>query len=131
MLQLLTPISRVKQRGNELTARLADRGAEVRDQAREIAERNAPRVTGNAMFTLVSLLSGVLGGALAGALFNRVWRAVSDADEAPEPAALDRNIREVLIAGVLQGAVFGLVKAALGRLTAQGYRRFTGNDPAR
>jgi hypothetical protein len=72
-----------------------------------------------------------LSGALAGAIFIRIWRAVSDADEAPEPTALDRNIREVLVAGALQGAVFGLVKAAMGRMAAKSYRRFTRNDPAR
>jgi hypothetical protein len=79
-------------------------------------------------YELVSLVSGILGGALAGAIFNRIWRAVSDEAEAPEPTALDRGIREVLVAGMLQGAVFGLVKAALGRVTAKGYRRFTGNN---
>jgi hypothetical protein len=79
-------------------------------------------------YELVSLASGVLGGALAGALFSRIWRAVSDEDEAPEPTALNRHISEVLIAGVLQGAVFGLVKAVLGRITARSYRRVTGND---
>lgn len=57
-------------------------------------------------YELVSLVSGVLGGALAAAIFNRIWRAVSDENEAPEPTALDRNIREVLVAGALQGAVF-------------------------
>jgi hypothetical protein len=83
------------------------------------------------MFTLVSMASGILGGALAGALFNRLWRAVSGADEVPEPTALDRSVKEVLIAGVLQGAVFGLVKAIVGRITATSYRRFTGTDPTR
>lgn len=77
-------------------------------------------------YELLSLASGLLGGALAGALFTRLWSIVSE-DEAPEPTALDHNIRDVLIAGALQGAVFGLVKAALSRITAQGYRRFTGN----
>ena len=38
-------------------------------------------------------------------------------------------IREVLVAGALQGAVFGLVKAAMGRMAAKGYRRFIRNDP--
>ncbi|MGH3785893.1 MAG: DUF4235 domain-containing protein [Pseudonocardiaceae bacterium] len=77
-------------------------------------------------YELLSLASGLLGGALAGALFTRIWQMVSD-DEAPEPTALDHDIRDVLVAGALQGAVFGLVKAALSRITAQGYRRFTGN----
>ncbi len=79
------------------------------------------------VYELLSLASGLLGGAVAGALFTRVWSIIS-ANEAPEPTALDHDIRDVLIAGALQGAVFGLVKAALSRLTAQSYRRFTGKS---
>jgi hypothetical protein len=79
-------------------------------------------------YEVLSLASGILGGALAGAVVTRVWRAVADEDEAPEPTALDRNIREVLVAGALQGVVFGVVKAALSRLTARGYRRLAGHE---
>lgn len=79
-------------------------------------------------YELLSLASGVVGGALAGAVFTRLWRAVSGADEVPEPTELDRRMRDVLVVGALQGAVFGLVKAALSRVTAQGYRQFTGHD---
>ncbi|HEX2299468.1 MAG TPA: DUF4235 domain-containing protein, partial [Pseudonocardiaceae bacterium] len=83
-----------------------------------------------AMYKPLSLITGVLGGALASALFNRIWRAVADEDEAPEPSALDHRTREVLVAAALQGAVFGLIKAAVDRAAAKGYRRVTGNDPA-
>ena len=79
-------------------------------------------------FELLSLASGLLGGALAGAVFTRLWRAVSGADKVPEPTELDRRIRDVLIVGAMQGAIFGLVKAALSRVTAQGYRQITGHD---
>jgi hypothetical protein len=48
----------------------------------------------------LSLASGILS-ALVGAVFTRIWRAMSDTDEAPEPTALDRNAREVLVAGAL------------------------------
>ncbi|MGH2619675.1 MAG: DUF4235 domain-containing protein [Anaerolineales bacterium] len=96
----------------------------IRDRAKGVQLGSArSKVT----YELVSLVSGVLGGALAAAIFNRIWQAVSDENEAPEPTALDHSIREVLLAGALQGAVFGLVKAALGRITARGYRRFTGD----
>jgi hypothetical protein len=119
---------------------LKQRSDGTRDHARDIARRAGDAagrlptlrsrvLPDDASFKLVSLVSGVVAGAVAGAIFNRVWRAVSDTEEAPEPTALDRSIREVLLAGALQGAVFGLVKAAIGRITAQGYRRFTGNDP--
>lgn len=79
-------------------------------------------------YELLSLVSGVVGGALAGAVFTRLWRFLSGADEVPEPTELDRKIRDVLVVGMLQGAVFGLVKAALSRATAQGYRQLTGHD---
>jgi hypothetical protein len=144
--------ARVAERGSELR----DRALEGAERARE-AVCQAPkdrwpnklagsgvallrdRVKGaqlvsarsDVTYELVSLVSGVLGGALAGAIFNRIWRAVSNEDEAPEPTALDRNIRVVLVAGALQGAVFGLVKAALGRITAKSYRQLTGNTPNR
>jgi hypothetical protein len=77
---------------------------------------------------LLGFASGLLGGAVAGALFSRFWRAVSGADEVPQPTALDRGLGEVLLVGALQGAVFGLVKAALSRMTSRGYRRFTGES---
>ncbi|MDQ4012044.1 MAG: DUF4235 domain-containing protein [Actinomycetota bacterium] len=79
-------------------------------------------------YEALSLASGIAGGALAGAVVTRIWRAVAGEDEAPEPTALDRNIREVLVAGALQGVVFGLTKAALSRLTARGYRRVAGHE---
>lgn len=98
----------------------------IRDRARGVQlARERSKIT----YDLVSLVSGILGGALAGAIFNRIWRAVFNEDEAPQPTALDRNIREVLVAGAVQGAIFGLVKAAFGRITARGYRQFTGTTP--
>ncbi|MGH3973782.1 MAG: DUF4235 domain-containing protein, partial [Pseudonocardiaceae bacterium] len=35
-------------------------------------------------YEALSLASGILGGAVAGAVFTRVWRAVSEEDEAPQ-----------------------------------------------
>jgi hypothetical protein len=68
----------------------------------------------------------MLGGALAGALFKRYWRGLfEESHEVPLPTALDRDIREVLIVAALQGAVGGLIRAVLGRITEHGYRRFS------
>ena len=81
-----------------------------------------------ATYEIVSLFSGLVDGAVAGAVFTRLWRAVSGADGVPEPTELNRRIRDVVIVGALQGAVFGVVKAVLSRVTAQGYRTITGHD---
>lgn len=79
-------------------------------------------------YRLLSLACSILGGLLAGAVFTRSWRLVGKGD-APEPTALDHRTREVLLAAALHGAVFGVVRAAVDRAGAKGYRRLTGQDP--
>jgi hypothetical protein len=77
----------------------------------------------------VGWLLGAAAGALAGAVFKRVWRAVADQDEAP--AAMDERstLTEVLAAAALQGLIFAVVKAAVDRGGAAGFRRLTGAWP--
>ena len=76
----------------------------------------------------LSLACSILGGMLAGVVFTQAWRLVGRG-EAPKPTELDHDTREVLLAAALHGAVFGLVRAAVDRAGAKGYRRVTGDDP--
>ena len=107
------------ERGLGLQERVIERSGELLDRGKGLKDRTKLARPRKVTRELVSLGSGIIGGALAGALFNRLWRTIAGEDEAPGPAALDRNIREVLVVGALQGAVFGLVKAALGRIVAR------------
>jgi Protein of unknown function (DUF4235) len=50
-------------------------------------------------------------------------------DDAPKATDADRSWREVLLAATLQGAIFGLVKAAVDRGTAEGTCKVTGVSP--
>lgn len=77
----------------------------------------------------LGLLSGVIGGVAAGAVFNRIWRHISGEDEAPDPTDRNSSWQEVLLAAAIQGAVFGLVKAAIDRGGAKGWERLTGVYP--
>ncbi|MFE0579979.1 MULTISPECIES: DUF4235 domain-containing protein [unclassified Streptomyces] len=72
---------------------------------------------------------GALGGALAGIAFRQVWKRLGHEDDAPNATDEDRSWREVLIAAVLQGAVFAAVKAAIDRGGAVAVRRLTGTWP--
>jgi len=72
----------------------------------------------------VGLALGLLGGLIAGKVFGLVWKQVSDEDETPQPLSENYSTREVLLAATLQGAVFGLVKAAVDRYGMKGVRRF-------
>jgi hypothetical protein len=81
------------------------------------------------LYRPLGLLFGVLGGVAASAAFNQVWRHLSGEDEAPEPTDPNYSWQEVLAAAAIQGAIFGLVKAAIDRGGAKGWERLTGVYP--
>lgn len=75
------------------------------------------------------LVIGALGGVAATAVFRKVWTMVSGEKEAPDPTDRDRTWGQVLVAAGVQGAIFGLVKAAVDRAGAAGYKKVTGEWP--
>jgi hypothetical protein len=77
----------------------------------------------------VGLVLGAAAGTLAGFVFKRVWRAVADEDDAPSATDERRTWTEVLAAAALQGLIFAVVKAAVDRGGATGFRRLTGSWP--
>ena len=84
---------------------------------------------GRVAYKLLSTGAGALGGVVAGVLFKRVWALVSDEPRPPSATQPDRSWREVLAAATAQGAVFGLVKAAVDRGGAVVFRNATGKWP--
>ena len=83
-----------------------------------------------ATYKVLSTAISVAGGLLAGAVFNQIWKQVSAEESPPEPKDLAHSAREVLTAAALQGVTFAVVRAALDRATARGYRAITHEDPA-
>jgi hypothetical protein len=82
------------------------------------------------LYKPLSIGISVLGGLLAGKIFTEVWQRISPSDEEPpEPKDLTRSTREALIAAAVQGLIFGLVRAAVDRASARGYRALTHDDP--
>jgi hypothetical protein len=81
------------------------------------------------LYKPAGMLVSVLGGVLAGAIFKQVWKVAFSEDDAPKATDADRGWREVLLAATMQGAIFGLVKAAVDRGTAEGTRKVTGVWP--
>uniref|UniRef100_UPI0028A7D98E DUF4235 domain-containing protein n=1 Tax=Mycolicibacterium sp. TaxID=2320850 RepID=UPI0028A7D98E len=78
----------------------------------------------------LSMATSVAGGLLAGAVFSRIWKHVDDSGEGPpDPKDLRRSAREALIGAALQGLIFGVVRAAVDRAGARGYRAVTHLDP--
>ncbi|MBW4716969.1 DUF4235 domain-containing protein [Saccharothrix sp. SC076] len=75
------------------------------------------------------MLFSVLGGIAASRVFAQVWKLISGDRVAPAATQRDRGWGEVLLAATVQGAVFGLVKAAIDRGGAVGYDKLTGEWP--
>ena len=75
------------------------------------------------------LLLGLLGGILAGAVFKQVWRRASGRDDPPDAKESEYGWKEVLAAAAVQGAIFGLVKAAIDRSGARAFEKATGSWP--
>jgi hypothetical protein len=75
------------------------------------------------------LLAGVVGGIVAGAVFRRAWKLVGGSETAPSATDARRSWGEVLLAAALEGAIYGLVKAAVDRGGASGFRKATGAWP--
>lgn len=81
------------------------------------------------VYKSASVLVGVLGGMLASVIFKKVWKLAAGEDEAPKSTDARRGWQEVLAAATLQGAIFGLVKAAVDRAAAEGTAKVTGTWP--
>lgn len=80
-------------------------------------------------FKLLSVAVSVLGGLVAGAIFKRLWKLIARQDEVPKATDADRGWPEILIAAATEGALFGLVRAAIDRSAAEGTRKLTGTWP--
>jgi hypothetical protein len=82
------------------------------------------------MYKPLSIATGVLGGLAATAVFGQVWKRIGDDDtKAPRPSDLNRSATEVFAAAALQGLIVGLVRAAIDRGAARGYKAVTHEDP--
>jgi len=83
------------------------------------------------LYRPVGLVSSVAGGLVASMLFKQVWKRVSKNGEADPPGPLQSEypFKEVLLAAVIQGAIYASVKAIIDRQGARTFQRATGEWP--
>ncbi|MDF9810860.1 DUF4235 domain-containing protein [Streptomyces sp. SPB162] len=83
----------------------------------------------NVVYKPVGLVVGLVGGTLAGLVFRKIWDHVGPGRDAPQPLEQDHGWGEVLAAAAVQGLIVAVVRAAVQRGGAAGWRRVTGTWP--
>ncbi len=76
----------------------------------------------------LGIVVSVLGGLIATRLFNAAWSRLGHGS-APASTDAGRSWSDILLAAGVQGAIFGVVKAATDRAGAIGFERATGAWP--
>jgi len=80
------------------------------------------------LFAPVGIITGLLAGIAAQKLFERLW-AVFDDEEAPAPDQREVAIPKLVIALLVEGAIFRLVKGITDRGVRSSVNRVTGRWP--
>jgi hypothetical protein len=77
------------------------------------------------------LVASLLGGLIAGQIFQQVWKRADpdSSDDPPTPLQSEYRLPKVLIAALVQGAIFSAVRALINRGGARAFERWTGEWP--
>lgn len=77
------------------------------------------------------LIGSLVGGLVAGQIFQQVWKrlAPGDQDDPPRPLESEYPLRQILVAALVQGAIFAVVRAVIERGGARLFQRWTGEWP--
>lgn len=83
------------------------------------------------LYQPVGLISSIVAGLIATAIFKQVWKRASPNSEGdpPTPTQSEFPLKEILLAAVIQGAIFSLVRALVQRQGAKAFAKATGEWP--
>lgn len=83
------------------------------------------------LYKPVALFSSILAGLIASAIFKQIWKRTSPNSEGdpPGPTQSEFPLKEILLAAVLQGAIFAGVRALVERQGARAFAKATGEWP--
>ena len=96
------------------------------------AERT-PSTSAKILYRPVGIVSSIVGGLVASLLFKQIWKRISAGEGADPPGPLESEyaFKEILLAAVLQGAIYAAVKAVIQRQGAKTFERATGEWPGK
>lgn len=80
------------------------------------------------LFAPIGILAGLIAGFVAQKGFERVW-AIVDEEQVPEVEDRDASYPKLVLALLLEGAIFRLVKGMVDRGARVGFASITGRWP--
>jgi hypothetical protein len=80
------------------------------------------------VFIPVSILGGLIAGLISQKAFDAIWGKV-DQEEPPHPDQRGVNLGKLVIALLIEGAIFRLVKGLFDHAARRGFARMTGAWP--
>ena len=80
------------------------------------------------LFAPFSIAMSLAAGAVAGKIFDAVW-GLTDDEEAPDGSIRDVPWTKLILASMVQGAIFRIVKVSVDRGTRKGFMTVTGTWP--
>lgn len=80
------------------------------------------------LFAPIGIGAGLLAGLVAQKGFERLWSTIDD-EEAPEPDQREVALPKLVVALLIEGAIFRLVKGLVDRGARSGFARATGTWP--
>jgi hypothetical protein len=81
-----------------------------------------------AVFTPIGLLIGIAAGQVAKKIFDLVWSLFDD-EEAPRPKHREVPLAKLLVALLIEGAIFRVVRGLTDHGARHGWRQLTGSWP--
>jgi hypothetical protein len=80
------------------------------------------------LFIPFSVIGGILAGALGKKSFELIWGAFDD-EEAPEPKHREISLVKLLVALVLEGAIFRAIRGLIDHGSRHAFQKMTGAWP--
>jgi hypothetical protein len=80
------------------------------------------------LFLPISIAAGLIAGQLSKKIFDGIWRLVDD-QEAPEAEHRDIKLVKLVLALVIEGAVFRAVRGLVDHGARHSFERVTGSWP--